>query len=303
MNKVYFLLLFIIIILMTNCRTMLSLKIVKHSAKGTLNQVDYYVGYVDTLLYERVLLVIRGTGRAPASHDFGMGAEASLFGYSIIYPEKSYVDDETAYFIHDNRMQRLHDIHAVITDLLDRGTRHILILAESEGTMFAPELAAFYHDTVSGLICIGGSVFPFREDILYAAENKIGQFYESDFDAVQMDLAAIDADPLSTERAFMGHSYKFWSSYLDYSALDDLSAIPCPVIYINGEYDELDIGKQRDMIARLHERGVPIEQIIYKGSGHSMENKGKKMARDILTWAKKHSLITTSPRLLSSPGQ
>ena len=159
-------------ILLCSCESQISLSIQKHCARGELNDVIYYTGYSEKSNKDKVVLLIRGTGRFDASQDFGMGAEATLFGFSIVYLQKSYVEDEKKYYIHDNRKQRMHDIKTVIDDLIRQKVKTILLIADSEGTMLAPEIAVKYSNNICGLVCMGGSVFTFEEELLYAAAKK-----------------------------------------------------------------------------------------------------------------------------------
>ncbi len=279
-------------LIFSGCRHNLSLKMQRNFVKGPLNEVMYYLGYPDTLNYEKVVLFIRGTGRFPASRDFGMGAEASMFGYSIVYPEKSYIDDPQKYYIHDNRAQRMHDLTIIIDDLLEKGTKDILILADSEGTMLAPGIALKYSQSVKGMVCMAGSVFPFVQDIEYSVKNDIGIFER--IESVETFGAIVDsiyADSTSVNKGFLGHPYKFWSSYLRYDPAVDLKKIKAPVLYLNGEKDNVNIRKQKEVIAQLQTAGVNIEQIVYKGVGHNLMEVGKKMAKDILKWAQRNGVI------------
>ena len=282
-----FLLLFIV-----GCKSKISLNIQKFTVKNKLHHIDYFVGYSSKLNFEKVVLFIGGTGRMSASQDFGKGSEASIYGYSIVYPEKSFIQDSTKYFKRDNRKQRMYELKTVVDDLIKKGTKKILLLSESEGTMLAPEIAKIYQDKVSGLISLSGSIFPFKDDILFASENRIGQFKKlPSKKKIEKIFREIENQPDNVEKEFMGHSYKFWNSYLDYNPIDDIKQLTCPILYVNGENDELDIIKQKRMIDNLCENGINIRQIIYEGVGHKMENRKRKMVKDILNWLKNNKIV------------
>ncbi|MFP4418902.1 MAG: alpha/beta hydrolase family protein [Chitinispirillaceae bacterium] len=275
-----------------SCQQSITLKAQRNVAKGELNDVLCYIGYPDTLSFGKVVLFIRGTGRFPATQDFGMGAEASLFGYSIVYPQKSYVNDPQKYYEHDSRYQRIHDLVAVIDDLIGRGTQQILILADSEGTMLAPELAKTYKDQVTGLVCMGGSLFPFEKDIEYCVNKKRGVFASiENEDELHASFDSIFARPTNVKKDFMGHSYRFWASYLKYNPLEHINKLSMPVLYLNGENDEIDIPGQKALIEQLRIRGINIGQITYAGVGHELTAVGRKLAEDILGWAKRNGII------------
>ena len=86
--------LFVFVMLISGCGSSVNMQLRKDTAPGMLNPVSYFTGFSGALNREQMVLFIRGTGRFPASHDFGMGAEATLVGFSVVYPQKSYVDDE-----------------------------------------------------------------------------------------------------------------------------------------------------------------------------------------------------------------
>lgn len=282
-----FFLLFIV-----GCKSHISLNLNKFTVINKPHHVDYFIGYPSELSFEKIVLFIGGTGRFPASQDFGKGSEASLYGFSVVYPEKSYIQDSTEYFKHDNRKQRMYELKTVVDDLIKKGTKKILILSESEGTMLAPEIAKIYQDKVCGLISLGGSIFPFKDDILFASENRIGQFEKlPSKNNIENIFLKIENQPDNVEKEFMGHSYKFWNSYLEYNPIDDLKLLTCPILYVNGEYDELDIMKQKRKIDDMRENGINIRQIVYEGVGHKMGNKKSKMVKDILIWLKNNEIV------------
>jgi hypothetical protein len=174
--KIFIPFLFILLVSVMGCKSNVSLNLQKITIKDKLNPIHYFIGYQHKLNFEKVVLFIDGSGRFPASKDFGKGSEASLYGFSVVYPEKTYIQDSTKFFIHNSRELRIFELKAVLDDLIKKGTKKILLLSESEGTMLAPEIAKLYHKKICGVISISGSVFPFKEDILFATENRIGQF-------------------------------------------------------------------------------------------------------------------------------
>lgn len=281
------------LLILSGCTSQIALNIKESIAHGELNDVTYYTGFSGSPTNERIVIFIRGTGRFDASHDFGMGAEASLFGFSIVYPQKSYVDDEKLYYVHDNRQQRIHDLKVVIEDLFKQGTKKILLLADSEGTMLAPEIASQYSNYICGLVCMGGSISTFEEDLLYTAAQKRNMLAEiKDSDLLVLKINEIYSDPGNVEKDFMGHPYKFWSTYLKYKPCNDLRKLSCPILYLNGENDDLDLIKQKKGVQQLHSEGINIVQKVYPGVGHELKTMKKTLSDDILEWAKSNQIIT-----------
>ncbi len=208
--RIFISFLFFHLFFIVGCKSHVSLNLRKFTVKNKLHHVDYFIGYPSELSYEKIVLFISGTGRYSASQDFGKGSEASLYGFSVVYPEKSFIQDSTEYFKHDNRKQRMYELKTVIDDLIKKGTKKILILSESEGTMLAPEIAKLYQDKIGGLIALGGSIFPFKDDILFASENRIGQFEKLlPKNNVENIFREIENQPDNVEKEFMGHSYRF----------------------------------------------------------------------------------------------
>ncbi len=284
-------LLILLLLAMTGCATTVSLNLKQNTAVGPMNPVTYYTGFSGKPSLEQVVLFVRGTGRFPASHDFGMGAEATLLGFAVVYPQKSYVDDETQYFIHDGHDQRLHDLTVICDDLIRQGTKRILLLADSEGTMLAPELARRYKDYVCGLVCMGGSLATFEEDIRYCHAKGLGLFGQVHNPELQVWLERIAQDPDNRQESFLGHSFHFWHSYLNLDPIPELKSLTCPIFYLNGEYDGVDFERQEQRLTHLRTAGVRIEQKVYPGVGHELKAVGKTLARDILEWARRNQVF------------
>lgn len=252
---------------------------------------NYFVGTGNAQpSLEKVLVYVPGTGQEPASRHFGIGAEATLQGYAVVYPEKSFLEDDVAFHRADHREQRLSELVAVIDDLERRGMRRLLILAASEGTMVAHELAARYPSRVAGVICMAGSVTPFRDDLRWTSSHRSGPSTPFTLDALEHHLAAIDADPANLERDFWGHTFRFWSSQLDYDPKVHLRQARWPVLFLNGELDDLDLPRQELVLEELRAGGVDIESIRYPGVGHRLDVLGARLSTDLSDWARRKGL-------------
>ena len=281
----------IFIIIMGSCTTTINVKYSLNRAQGELNEVSYFAGAKDNFNYEKVLLFIRGTTFESAAQDFGMGAEATYYGYIVIHPEKSYLDDLDKCIRLDNRIQRMHDLRTIIEDLKKKGTKEIIVIADSEGTMLAPALCVEYSDLIKGLVSMSGSLFSFREDLLYSTEYEKGQMNIFSLNEMVENLNKIDANPECLDCIFWGHTYKWWSSYIDYEPLSDILNCNIPILYMNGRFDELDIEKQYTIIEDLKSTGKDIEQIIYEDIGHKLGVEEKRNLEDIMKWAVNKGLI------------
>ncbi len=83
--KIFISFLFFHLLFIVGCKSHISLNLNKFTVKNKLNHVDYFVGYPSELSFEKIVLFIGGTGRLPASQDFGKGSEASLYGLNLLY--------------------------------------------------------------------------------------------------------------------------------------------------------------------------------------------------------------------------
>jgi pimeloyl-ACP methyl ester carboxylesterase len=237
------------------------------------------------------LLYVRGTGADPVSRDFGKGAEASRFGFQIVYPERRFSEEPAEFKRRDSRDARIQEIRAVLDDLVRRGTREVLVLAESEGTMLAPELLVQYPSLIIGFVSLSGSVMPFENDLIWLAEQGRGPWAGRQ-DALREQLEAIHQSPTDIERMFWGHTYRFWASYLRYDPRGHLRRARCPVLYINGEHDMVNLPQQRVIVEQLREAGVDMQQVILPGAGHRLGEMGREVTDIVLDWARERSLIS-----------
>lgn len=270
-----------------------SLHLTRIAAPSDGARVHYYLGKAsaDTSL-EKVLVYVEGTYRGPVSRSFGAGAEASQFGYAIAYPERSYTDEPTQFARHDSRDQRLSELASVIDDLVRRGTRRLVILAQSEGSMLAPELVVRYASQVKGMVCISCGLSVFRDDLLWLSLHSTTYrghpFYK--YDQLLLRFAQMRADPDNTDFFFWGHSFRYWNSYLDYDPIVHLRQAKCPLLYLNGTVDEFNADLQRSLATELRNEGVDIELALHPGQDHEWSRGKAELLRDILDWAKRKKL-------------
>ncbi|MBI5495965.1 MAG: alpha/beta hydrolase [Deltaproteobacteria bacterium] len=254
-------------------------------------QPRYFVGVPDDRRsWEKVVLYVAGTGREPASRHFGLAAEATLKGFVVAYPEKMFLADAAAFHRADSRGQRLSELVAVVDDLDRRGMRKLLVVAASEGTQVAHEIAARYPARTVGVICLAGSVTPFREDLLWAASHRPGPRIPYTREQLEQALALVDAEPTSVDRDFWGHTYRFWSSQLDYDPRVHLASARWPVLFVNGALDEVDLDRQQRELQQLRAGGIDVESTVYPGVGHDLAVVGPTLAQTLVGWAEKKGL-------------
>jgi predicted esterase len=262
---------------------------------STESPIEYYLGREShNTSVEKTLIYLPGSGRASALSHFGTGAEATQLGYALAYPEKRYIADAARFLREDHRGARLEEAVAVVEDLKRQGMKRLLILAQSEGTMIAPELAHRYSAQVSGLICLGGSLVSFRQDLLATAVRLGGAPFRNGrawpASELQAEFAQIDEDPDNVVRVFWGHTFRFWSSYLDYEPQVHLNTAQYPIIYLSGAEDELDFPGNEAVARSLKARHVDLETIFYRGVAHDLSKTQPQMTRDLLQWAERKGL-------------
>ena len=158
--------------------------------------------------------------------------------------------------------------------------------------MLAPELGARYATQMAGLICISCSLMPMRRDLLWIAAHRTSfrghAFYRHD--ELMQRFAQMRADPDNADFSFMGRSFHFWSSYLDYDPMVDLRTARYPIIYLNGSEDEGDLETRSTLLSQLRSQGVDFKAIDYPGQDHEFKRGKAQLFRDILDWAKQKKL-------------
>lgn len=280
---------FLIFCTLFSCKK--SIKFKRETIDGELNSVTFYTGYKESVTNSRTVLLISGSSRISTVEKFINNNYSEVYNTSIVYSEKTYFKDRLSYSEYDDRQQKMHDIETIIHYLISIGVKEILVLADAEGSMLAPEITRKYSDYIVGLISISGSIDTLRSGLTYYSQNNSREGLSITQPELKGALSTIDNDPENSESGFLNLSNKFWSSYLDYEPFKDLLEVSCPVLYINGNNDILDFNKQKTYIDTLKTEGVKIEMIKYNKIGHNLSTLDKEIVIESLKWVESNNIF------------
>ncbi len=198
-------------------------------------------------LNDKLLVLIQGSGRESISSRFGWSAKGIQMGYDVLFMEKFAFDDSAKFEATNCRERRINDVNFILNyvkkNIYNNKLKDILIFADSEGGEIAPEITC-ENNLVKKLIVIGNGGMPGPEKIkiLFEKEKKLkylgfltlsGIKNSEDIDSL---LTEIKNNP-STEKRFLGLTYKYWNSYIFYDVDSYYDKLTIPVLLIIGEKD------------------------------------------------------------------
>lgn len=196
---------------------------------------------------KKLLVMIQGSGRESIQRRFGWGIEGAALGFDILYMEKYAFDDSIKFLNADCRERRTKDIELILK-YVDDSVYHnnlyeMLIFADSEGGAISPSVAN-KTNAVKRMIIIGNGGLSGLEKINLVFEkekrsNKKGYFISSGIDTREKLnglLSEIKTNP-TTEKYFLGYTYKYWNSYIFYDIDSDYEKLKIPTLVIVGEND------------------------------------------------------------------
>jgi pimeloyl-ACP methyl ester carboxylesterase len=196
---------------------------------------------------DKLLVMIQGSGRESIQRRFGWGGEGAALGYDILYMEKFAFDDSTKFLLTDCRERRTNDIAFTLKYVQDsiysNKLSEMLIFADSEGGAISPSIANRVN-LIKRMIVIGNGGLSGTEKINLVFEkekrtNKNGYFLSSGIDTNEkLDslLLEIKNNP-TTEKQFLGFTYKYWNSYIFYDIDSEYDKLKIPTLVIVGEND------------------------------------------------------------------
>ncbi|MFA6921874.1 MAG: prolyl oligopeptidase family serine peptidase [Gallionella sp.] len=157
--------------------------------------------------------------------------------------------------------------------------RAIVLIGASEGTTIAAKLAGM-EPSITHLGLIGGGGWTQRED-LRLLSHKVWYLGRPD-----ETFRMIESDPNSLTRTAWGHSYKYWSSFLDIDIGDILLSLKIPIVLAMGQEDEsVPVESSIAMKKRFDEqKNHNLILRIYPGADHRLRSRDKKTsyAKDFL---------------------
>lgn len=303
---VLFVLMITIVLLITSCTRSVSITIEKGAITNSRGEhLEYYIGKKSkSNLSNKLLVMIQGSGRESITEKFGMGAEGATLGYDVLYLEKYGYNEKELYNKTNCRERRVEDIEfvldCVIGNIYDNNLKEVLILADSEGGSIAPEIANNI-DKVTHMIIMGAGGYSQAKEfeILLNKElenDKEGNFKKAGIKNQQeliTKLIEISNNP-TYEKYWLGHTYKYWDSYLNYKAEKYLDKIKIPVLYIIGKEDKSVPYQSVEYLSNKfsYKKNFTFEiipELNHSFTDKSGNNKLKEiMKKIILPWLKKY---------------
>ena len=195
----------------------------------------------------KLLVMIQGSGRESIQRRFGWGIEGAALGYDILYMEKYAYNDSQKFIMTDCRERRVKDIEEVLQYVRDsvyhNNLKEMLVFSDSEGGAISPAIANKI-DAIKRMIIIsnGGLNGPEKIRLVFEKEkrsNKKGYLLLSGIDTKEkLDSLLLDIkENPTTDKMFLGSTYKYWKSYIYYDVDSDFDKLKIPVIDIVGEND------------------------------------------------------------------
>ncbi len=210
---------------------------------------------------DKLLVMVQGSGRESIKRRFGWGIEAAGLGYDILYMEKYAFDDSTKFMHSDCRERRIDDINTILKYVIDSlyngKLKEVLIFADSEGGVLAPEIAV-KNSIVKRMIIMGNGGLSGDEKIRLVFEKEIksntkGYFRLSGIETKEQleSLLSEIKNNATINKLFLGYTYKYWNSYIYYDIDSFYDKLSIPTIVIVGENDA---SIPVESVTRLQER-------------------------------------------------
>lgn len=242
---------------------------------------------------DKLLVMIQGSGRESIKRRFGWGIEASSLGYDILYMEKYAFNDSIKFMQTDCRERRTDDINNILKyvaeSIYNGNLKEVMIFADSEGGVIAPEIAT-NNNIVKRMIIMGNGGLSGVEKINLIFEkekrtNTKGYLGISGIETKeQLDGLLSEIKNNSTiEKIFLGFTYKYWNSYIFYDIDSYYDKLSIPTIVIVGEND---ISIPVESVTRLQERYKSRKNftfsVIPNVNHFFIDSEGNKKFSDIL---------------------
>ncbi len=293
-NKILFLILFLLSINFYGCSTSIKLSIQGFNVVNENGDpLTFYLASNEKGLSNKLLVMIQGSGHESIKKRFGWGAEATTLGYDILYLEKYAFNDLKLFIKSDSRQRRLADIQFAINyikkNIYQNKLKEIFLFADSEGGTLVPELA--YNNALvkrAVILAAGGFEQSKQFEILLEKEKKehYKGFLTTNGITSKADLQnqynIIKSNP-SSKKSWLGHSYKYWNSYLWYNPDQILEKLDIPILHIIGERDRNVPVKSIKYLMERFKHKKNLEYHIIPGLDHSfIDSNGNKQMDKVL---------------------
>jgi len=257
-TKILFMIILSLSLYFYGCSTSISLGIQSFNvANEKGDSLTFYLGSKEEGLSNKLLVMIQGSGNESIKRRFGWGIEAASLGYDILYIEKYAFDDSLLFLQSDCRERRIEDIQFALNfiemNVYKSNLEEIFLFADSEGGAFIPELA-YNNKLVKRAIILATGGYEQSKQFEILLEKEKDEDYKGFLtlngiitkEDLQKQYDIIKNNP-SSEKIWLGHSYKYWNSFLWYNPENIIEKLDIPILHIIGERD----------------RSVPVESIEY----------------------------------------
>lgn len=178
-------------------------------------------------------------------------------------------------------------------DKIDR----VVVIGGSEGAQYVFAVAGLAHaDKAVGW---GGLALPQYYDFILDQRLRAerGEITRAEAQAavedIFADIKAIQADPLSLERRFIGETNRRWSGFGAHAVVDDMLALDIPLLLVQGGNDPKApiINTDFAMVAFLSRGRTNLEYWVYPDADHGFrsadpDNPGKKISIAGTIWSR-----------------
>lgn len=186
----------------------------------------------------------------------------------------------------------------------------VLVAGDSEGAAVAARLARAEPRITHLLLLAGGGGMTEAEELAILFRDPAnGYGTPEEFEAA---LADIRANP-DSDREWLGHPYRRWSSALWHRSVDDLLAAKVPVFMAQGDRDTAVPVESARLVRDAFDaegRAGLLRYCEYPGLDHSFQDETGRLrfglvARDIVTWLGERGLLekAEAARLLERMGR
>jgi pimeloyl-ACP methyl ester carboxylesterase len=197
------------------------------------------------------------------------------------------------FFQTDTRERRYDDITSVlkyVENVIYKGLlKEIMIIADSEGGVIAPEITA-NNKKVNKLLVLsnGGLSGTEKTHLILEKEKKYKYNGYLTLSGISTDeqldslLSEIKQNP-TTEKSFLGNSYKYWNSYIYYDIDSQYEKITVPTLVIIGENDfSIPVESVTKLKEKLKGRSNFSFHIIPDANHFLIDSKGNRLFPDIM---------------------
>lgn len=178
-------------------------------------------------------------------------------------------------------------------DKIDR----VVVIGGSEGAQYVFAVAGLAHaDKAVGW---GGLALPQYYDFILDQRLRAerGEISRAEAQAavedIFADIAAIQADPLSLERRFIGETNRRWSGFGPHAAVDDMLALDIPLLLVQGGDDPKApiINTDFAMMTFLSRGRTNLDYWVYPDADHGFrspdpDNPGRKISIAGTIWSR-----------------